>query len=59
MSRVNRKRGISIALHEFKSRYILPKRGEKSKLKRESHRLDRHGAKAALRKEWAAEELGV
>jgi len=49
MSRTTRKSGISITLWEFRSGYILPKRGEKAWLKRQSHRLDRHMAKAELR----------
>jgi hypothetical protein len=49
MSRANRKRGISILLWEFKSGWILPKRGERKRLRRQSHRLDRQMAKAQLR----------
>jgi hypothetical protein len=58
MTAITRKRGISITLWEFRSGYILPKRGERKKLKRQSHRLDRRMTKAQLRdldlSEWTA-----
>lgn len=49
MTANSRLRGISIQLAEFRSRYILPKRGEKAWLKRESSRLRRRQAKEELR----------
>ena len=63
MSRVTRRRGISISLWEFKSRYILPHRGEKARLKRQCHRLDRQMAKDELRhftlKEWTEGDFEI